>query len=223
VPLEGNAKPPRSAIGAFFAHPASLLLIAGAITALLSGLLVPYVTRSWQNHDTELARRGVILHEELGVKSHLVNLIGGATADFLGASQLHPYTEAATAVRLSQYDRAYVRWSISSAEIASQLAAYLPDSSAERKWAYFSQNMRNTYLLVRDHPGDERPHWLAQVLRYLPVDQRGVKGILHQPLDGNRRNQTYEAALRRLLLEIQKKERFVVSVIVASPSSLQTS
>jgi hypothetical protein len=223
VPLEEHAKPPRSPIGAFFAHPASLLLIGGAITALLSGLLVPYVTRSWQNHDRELERRGAILHEELGVKSHLVNLIGGATADFLGASQLHPYAEAATAIGLSEYDRAYVHWSISSAEIASQLAAYLPDSSAGRKWTYFSQNMRNTYLLVRDHPGDERSHWLAQVLRYLPVDRQGVNGILHQPLDGNRRNQTYEAALRRLLLEIQKKERFVVSVIVASPSSLQTS
>ena len=222
MPLEGDAKPPRSTIGAFFAHPASLLLIAGVITALLSGLLVPYVTRSWQNHDRELERRGEILHEELGIKCGLVNLIGGATANFLGASQLHSYAAPARDTGLSEYDRAYVRWSISSAEIASQLAAYLPDSSAERKWRNFSQNMRNTYLLLRDHPGDERPHWLAQVLRYLPVDRQGINGILHKPLDGTSRNQTYEAALRTLLLEIQKKERFIVSVIVASPSSLQT-
>jgi len=33
---------------------------ADVITALLSGLLVPYVTRSWQNHDRELERRGAI-------------------------------------------------------------------------------------------------------------------------------------------------------------------
>ena len=222
MPLEGDAKPTRSPTGAFFAHPASLLLIAGAITALLSGLLVPYVTRSWQNHDRELERRGAILHEELGVKSHLVNLIGGATANFLGASQLHSYAAPAPDTGLSEYDRAYVRWSISSAEIASQLAAYLPDSSAERKWTYFSQNMRNTYLLVRDHRGDERPHWLKRVREYLHVDRQRVNGILHKPLDGASRNQTYEAALRTLLLEIQKKERFIVSVIVASPSSLQT-
>lgn len=223
MPLEVHAKPTRSQIGAFFAHPASLLLIAGAITALLSGLLVPYVTRSWQNHDRQLERRSAILHEELGVKSQLVNLIGRATANFLGASQLHPYAEATAAAGLSEYDRAYVRWSISSAEIASQLAAYLPDSSAERKWRYFSENMRNTYLLVRDHPGDERPHWLTQVLHYLQVDRRRLRGILYAPLQRNRRNQTYEAALRRLLLEIQRKERVVVSVIVASPSSLQRS
>lgn len=222
MPLEEDAKPPRSPIGAFFAHPASLLVIAGAITALLSGLLVPYVTRSWQNHDRELERQGAILHEELDVESHLVNRIGGATANFLGASQLHPYAEAATAARLSEYDRAYVRWSISSAEIASQLAAYFPNSRAERKWRYFSQNMRNTYNLVRDHPGDERPHWLEQVRRYLGVDRGVIRGILQRPLDGKGRNQTYEAALRRLLLEIQKKESFVVSVIVDSPSSLQS-
>jgi hypothetical protein len=234
--LEGHAKPLRSPIGAFFAHPASLLLIGGAITALLSGLLVPSITRSWQNHDKELERRSVILreeqqrrsailHEELGVKSDLVNLIGRATANFLGASQLRPYAEPAPVRGLSEYDRAYVRWSISSAEIASRLAAYFPDSSAGRKWAYFSQNMRNTYLLVRDHPGDERQHWFTAVRQYLRVDPQGVNGILHSPLDSKSksRNQTYEAALRRLLLEIQKKERLVVSVIVDSPSSLQTS
>jgi hypothetical protein len=220
--MEGDAKPRRSPIGAFFAHPASLLLIAGAITALLSGLLVPYVTRSWQNHDRELERRGAMLHEELGVKSHLVNLIGGATANFLGASQLHSYAESARGTGLSEYDRAYVRWSISSAEIASQLAAYLPHSSAQRKWTSFSQNMRNTYLLVRDHRGDERLHWLDRVRQYLHVDRQRVNGILHEPLDGTSRNQTYEAALRTLLLEIQKKESFIVGVIVDSPSSLQT-
>jgi hypothetical protein len=223
VPLEGHAKPPRSPIGAFFAHPASLLLIAGAITALLSGLLVPYITRSWQNHDRELERRGAILHEELGVKSHLVNLIGGTTANFLGASQLRAYAEPAHVTGLSEYDRAYVRWSISSAEIASQLAAYFPKSSAEQKWRNFSQNMRNTYFLVRDHRGDERPHWLMLVRQYLHVDRQRVHGILHKPLDGTSRNQTYEAALRTLLLEIQKKETSVVSVIVDSPSSLRPS
>ena len=219
--MEGQANPPRTSIGAFFAHPASLLLIAGVITALLSGLLVPYVTRSWQNHDRELERRSAILHEELGVKSRLVNLVGGATANFLGASQLRSYAEPARATGLSAYDRAYVRWSISSAEIASQLAAYFPGSSAERKWSYFSQNMRNTYLLVRDHRGDERAHWLKRVHQYLQVDRKRVNGLLHKPLDGTSRNQTYEAALRTLLLEIQKKERFVVSVIVESPSSLR--
>ena len=157
------------------------------------------------------------------MKSDVVNLIGRATANFLGASQLHAYAEAAPAARLSEYDRAYVRWSISGAEIASQLAAYLPDSSAERKWRYFSQNMRNTYLLLRDHPGRRAPA-LARGGAPLPAgrspgDQRNPPPTL----DGKRRNQTYEAALRRLLLEIEKKERLVVSVIVASPSSLQGS
>jgi hypothetical protein len=223
VPLEGKAKQPRGSVGAFFAHPASLLVIAGVITALLSGLLVPYVTRSWQNHDRELERRSAVLHEELGVKSHLVNLVGGATSNFLGASQLRPYAEPARGTGLSDYDRAYVRWSVASAQIASQLAAYFPNSSAKQKWTDFSQNMRNTYLLIRDHRGDERGHWLMRVSEYLHVDLGRVNGILHKPLDGTSRNQTYEAALRMLLLEIQKKESLVVSVIVDEPSALRTS
>jgi hypothetical protein len=105
--LEGQAKPPRSSLGAFFAHPATLILIGGAITAVLSGLLVPYITRSWQNHDRELERRNAIFREELGVKSQVVSLAYGATVRFLDASQLHPYDKA----RQSDYDRAYSSWS----------------------------------------------------------------------------------------------------------------
>jgi hypothetical protein len=220
--LEKDANHSRSPVGAFFAHPASLLLVAGAITALLSGLLVPYITRSWQNHDKTLERRSTMLHEEVGIKSHVVNLIGVATANFLGASQVRPYAEPAHVTGLSNYDDAYVRWSISSAEVASQLAAYFPRSPAERKWRYFSQNMRNTYLLVRDHKGDERQHWLKRVGDYLDVDLQQINGIRHNPLAGTSRNQTYEAALRKLLLEIQKKETSIVSVVVDSRSSLRT-
>ena len=98
-----QAKPQRSRAGAFFAHPASLLLIGGAITALLSGLLVPYITRTWQNHDRELERRSAILREELGVKSGLVNQIGQTTADFLGASQLQPYETVKATAGLTTY------------------------------------------------------------------------------------------------------------------------
>jgi hypothetical protein len=80
----------RSIIGGFFAHPATLLLLGGAITALLSGLLVPAITRSWQSHDRKLERRAELLREELTVKSELVKSIGTATAEFLGASQVQP-------------------------------------------------------------------------------------------------------------------------------------
>jgi len=221
--LEGQAKPPRTPIGAFFAHPATLLLIAGVVTALLSGLLVPHVTRGWQANDRKLERRSAILHEELGVKVRLVKLAGAASANFLGASQLRSYGEPANAAGLTKYDKAYVDWSIASAEVASQLAAYFPGSSAQKKWTAFSVNMRNTYYLVRDHRGDEREHWLKLVRKYLQVDPKLINGIRQKPLNGTSRNQTYEAALRKLLHDLQKKEALVVSVIVDSPSSLQTS
>lgn len=246
VPLAENAKPPRTSIGAFFAHPATLLLVAGVITALLSGLLVPSVTRRWQNHDKELERRSAILHEELGVKSRLVNLIGEASANFLGASQLRAYVEPSPATGLGKYDRAYVRWSISSAKIASELAAYFrPRSKPARRWRNFSHNMRNTYFLVRDQRGDEREHWLDEVNAYLTVNRKRLNDnrklldgiIFARPVDrpvkrkgdeqrdrpGTSRNQTYEAALRTLVQQIQNKEASVVNEIVDAKSALRTS
>jgi hypothetical protein len=229
--LEESAKPSRSPIGAFFAHPASLLLIAGAITALLSGLLVPYITDKWQDHDREQERKSTILHEELVVKSALVSLIGRTTADFLGASQKRPYSEPSPATGFGNYDQAYVRWTNSSAEIASQLAAYFPKSPAVGKWRGFSQNMKYTYNLVRHHKGDERKSWLKAVRGYLQIPDKQIKGILlHLPFEVDKEgcrqsdechNQTYEGALRKLVLEIEKKERLILSAIVQAKSSLR--
>jgi hypothetical protein len=82
--------------------------------------------------------------------------------------------------------------------------------------------MRNVCLLVRNHPGDERKEWLRRVSNYLEVNPKVVVGVYDSPLAGQSRNQTYEAALRSLLLAIQNKESLVVSDIVEAPSSLRT-
>ena len=215
-----QAKPQRSRAGAFFAHPASLLLIGGAITALLSGLLVPYITRTWQNHDRDLEQRSALLHEALGVKSNVVSQIGSATSDFLGASQAQAYETPKSTVGLTTYDKAYGKWSVASAQIASQLAAYLPRASL--RWKYFSDNMRNTYLLLRAHPGDERASWLDLVRKYIDKGTPFGKGVLDKPLIEDSRNQTYEGALRSLVREIQRKEASLVSFVVQTPSTLET-
>jgi hypothetical protein len=212
----------RSELGAFFAHPATLLLIGGAITALLSGLLVPYVTRAWQNHDKALQRRSEIRHEELAVKGDVVKMIGRATADFLAASQLHPYVPDATSGKgLAEYERGYASWSRSSSEIASQLAAYFPDSKAETGWRNYSFNMRSTYLLLRMAPGDARNFWLRKVSRYLEIEPSTIDGVLHSPFGADGRNPTFEAALLELLLQLQLREEALVGRVVDSQSALR--
>ena len=60
---------------------------------------------------------------------------------------------------------------------------------------------------------------------YLRINQKSLNGLLlHSPLDNQSkgRNQTYEGALRLLVLEIQKKERAIVKVIIETPLSLRT-
>lgn len=124
---------------------------------------------------------------------------------------------------MTNYDHAYVTWSKASAQIASQLAAYFPKSNVGGRWADFSQNMRNTYNLLRNHPGDERSTWLKRVAAYLHVDPRTINGVLDKPLHGNKRNQTYEGELRSLLHQTQKKEAFIVCLVVNASSSLDES
>jgi hypothetical protein len=214
---------PRSAIGGFFAHPATLLLLGGAITALLSGLLVPAITRSWQSHDRKLERRADLLREELTVKSTLVKSIGTATAEFLGASQVQPFSDSSSSrTSLSGYDRAYARWSVRAAEVASQLAAYFPRSRSERYWRNYALNMRNVYLLLRAGPGRPRRFWLTQVAEYLGVPVSTIDGLLQPAVLASGRNPTYESALRELLFQLEQKEAGLVSLVVASTSALRT-
>lgn len=210
----------RSPAGRFFAHPATLILLGGAITALLSGLLVPAITRSWQNHDRQLERRSALLREELEVKDELVTRIGAATATFLGASQLNAFTRApARPTDVTDYDRAYARWTVESAAVASQLAAYFPGSAAQRQWRDYTFNMRNVYFVLGRVSGS-RPVWLRSVASYLEIDPSTIDGLLHSPLDRNRRNPTYANALRELLLQLGKEEAELVSGLVASSSVL---
>lgn len=107
----------RVSIKNVFSHPFVLLLLAAGI----SGLLVPYITNQWQNHQ-----------KELELKTGLASQISKAVADIIIVSRIAQIP--AYAYTNLSYPSTFEGWEISKATIGSQIQAYFPENEIKRKW-----------------------------------------------------------------------------------------
>jgi len=108
-------------------HP-FILLIAGAV---ISGLLIPFLTRRWQDHQ-----------KELEIKIDLVNRINEAVSSVAASVQFSEMVEHLNKDDRKQdaqklLDQAFLSWEKSSAIIGAELRAYFPKKQFEKKWATF--------------------------------------------------------------------------------------
>jgi hypothetical protein len=98
-------------------HP-MILLIFGAI---ISGLLVPYITNQWQNHQ-----------KELELKIDIVSQISKAVTNIIVASRIIQIP-AFSSTNLT-YANTFEEWEVSKATIGSQVQAYFPKYSIKQEW-----------------------------------------------------------------------------------------
>jgi hypothetical protein len=111
-----------------------LLLIIGAV---ISGILIPYFTRQWQDHQ-----------KDLELKTDLVSGISKAIVDLMLAAQLIE-TKTSPIITNQSYDLAYHNWAESSAIIESQLYAYFPSTHIGQQWNNYSRIVDFSYLLIQ--------------------------------------------------------------------------
>jgi hypothetical protein len=135
IKVTGNTTQTTKAIpgplATWLAHPLLLLLIGGAI----SGILIPLVTRRWQDHQ-----------KEIELKIGLVNKINESLTDIVTAMKLIDCKYAGFDKKIV-YD-AYREWEKSNAVILSQLGAYFPNSDIKQKWDDYSQLVFKVYSLI---------------------------------------------------------------------------
>ena len=117
-----------------FRHP-FLLLVVGA---LLSGVVVPALTRHWQVHQ-----------KELEVKIDLVSDISESIMNFVIAIQVAHVGMDRYGQNPDQGDltRAYREWQVRSAVIGSKLQAYFHDSIVPEEWAKLCEVLEDFYAL----------------------------------------------------------------------------
>ncbi len=140
--------PPKTRILAkILSHP----LVVLAIGALLSGIIVPIVTRGWQDHA-----------QQLQIKTDLVTTISESTTRALVG--LTPPGSGGTSAAVTA---AHAQWAVDSAVIWSKLASYFPGASLVDEWNGFSQAMDGLYALSRAQNPTDREATQQSVCRYL--------------------------------------------------------
>jgi hypothetical protein len=126
-------------VGAIARHPL-VLLAAGAV---VSGLLVPSLTRGAQNH-----------RQALDIKSELVTSMSAAASPFLAATLANVLVYRGNVPR--SYDSAYQQWFERSANVGTKLQTYYPDEDVTPRWFGLTFRMRDLYYFFRLSTPDAR-------------------------------------------------------------------
>src|SRR5687767_12760316 len=114
----------------FLEHPFTILLAGAAI----SGLLIPSITRRWQNHQ-----------KALEIKTQLVSDLSKSIMEIVMATQFAHLR--APSQQQADFDRAYRDWEIQSGVIGTKLQAYFSGSTIPEEWSQFSEIVTDFYAL----------------------------------------------------------------------------
>ena len=136
-----------------------LLLIVGGI---LTGLLIPYITTQWQNHE-----------KELEIKTSLVSKISEYVTRMLMAIQFVEVSQSRginSSLTNEEYDNEYRDWKINSDIIQSQINAYFPNIDLGKDWKKFSNAVEYFYALSGTGPEDLRTDLLQKIQTNLSHD-----------------------------------------------------
>jgi uncharacterized membrane-anchored protein YhcB (DUF1043 family) len=114
--------------------PFWVLIIGAIISIVFSGLLIPRITETWQNHQ-----------KQLEVKTELVTHISKTVSDFIITAQLVEARSPSLAAE--DYHKAYRNWSEASADIESQLMAYYPNDKYAKQWHDYTVVLEKFYFL----------------------------------------------------------------------------
>ena len=129
-PIEVETERTQSWLSAF-RHP----LVVGGVIAVLSGLLaslvIPGMTRVWQDRPNELALKGAIV-ERISQRA-TATIAKGAS---FGSSSLEKIRHDD---RVAFFNDAQQTWDIDSAGVASQLNTYFRGSDAVTQWPAFEE------------------------------------------------------------------------------------
>lgn len=187
----------------WLSHPLILLLIG----AFISSILVPSLTRQWQNHE-----------KELEMKSGLVEEITNSVTDFVMAVQFAEV--GATSQSQADYDRAYRDWEIKRGQLASKIRVYFPTSGIADEWSRYSSAVTDFYVLSGTKERSHRVRLLGKLTDYF--GEEGFEALAAgAPEDlGNLQYQRYLQAWEMMKERILSRKDVFINDILKLPSAL---
>jgi len=144
-----------------FQHPLVLLLVGSVI----SGVLIPFFTRSWQNHQ-----------KSLDIKNDLVTEISKTVTTMMINVQY--FLENMKKMRdkeiqeiQQKYNEDYKKWSIAEEIISSRLEAYFPKQNILQQWKKYTKIINNVYALSATDEKLKRQEKINEIKEYLDVQK----------------------------------------------------
>jgi hypothetical protein len=139
------------------AHPIVLLCVGAAI----SGYLIPYITRQWQDHQ-----------KELEVKIGLVSQISDSVTTL---AMIVQFTEIDAKGQIQEdFIRENREWEIKRAVIGSQLLAYFPGTQIGHDWDIYSNIVAIFSDLTKIIEEERRKKHLQEIQRYFTKVQSPI-------------------------------------------------
>lgn len=141
----------------WLSHPLLLLTLGG----LLSGYLIPVLTRRWQDHQ-----------KELDIKSDLVRKISESVISIVMAVQFADIGRQSQS--MEDFDKAYREWELDRAVIGSQLRAYFPRSELGSKWDLYASLITDFDILTTLSDESSRRKQLEKLESYFEKDRTNI-------------------------------------------------
>jgi hypothetical protein len=185
----------------WLSNPLLLLVVGGAI----SGLLVPYITNQWQNHQ-----------KELEIKTDLVGRISETLMNMIIAVQ---FAEMSGPNQQSQeeYNKIFRDWEISSAVVGSQIRAYFPTNNLGPEWDKLSKLVTDVYALSGIFVPETRIKHVEKIKGYF---SNSMDNLDFSELVNSTERVNYLSQWFKLKDEIIKKKDILVEAILESRISL---
>lgn len=139
-------------------------LLAVLLTAALSGCVIPWITRRWQDHQ-----------KELEIKTSLVEAISDEVLQFILAMQ---FAERRVSTQ-EAFNEAYRRWEVQRAVLAGRLRVYFRDPTIARDFESFSDALSDFYALAGILP-EYRTQQIEKLKSYFGEESTNWKRLADQ-------------------------------------------
>jgi hypothetical protein len=184
---------------------ANPLLIA-IVGSLLVYLVIPQLTRGWQNH-------AKVLEVKTGLVADMSDSVGNATMSgrFIASGLIARATDDPNATQRA-FNDAYQNWTIKSAVIGSQLAAYFPGNDLGSRWRSYSNVVTDFLQLSAHGQRTDRASQLVEIADYFPGLKKRGRAWWRVLLEdtGQKFQQNYLDLSQAILTE---RDRFVQHVL----------
>jgi hypothetical protein len=124
-----------------------LVIVAGVVTAGIGGLLVPWITKRWQDNKRKTEIRLELTQEMSEITAYAMGKILTAIASYArdrARRKEHEFSDDDTAHLYEEF----AEWNRKSSVLTAKLKAYFPNSNIDEAWAEYATLMVNVWELA---------------------------------------------------------------------------